>query len=89
MAVIALGLPTRTGQPAIEGAEGGLAAAKAHDREAEHGRGAIGRGLGLGAEPAPAGDPVLGGEGEAGGEVVFGGPPGHVRADLGDQLEAL
>ena len=47
----------------------------------------FGRGLGLGAEPAAAGDPVLGGEGEPGGEVVFGGPPAEVRADLGDQLE--
>ena len=82
-----LGLADADRQAAIEGAQGGLAARQAHGGDAEHGGGAIRRGLGLGAEAAATGDPVLGGEGEPGGEVVLGGPAARVGADLGDELE--
>jgi hypothetical protein len=41
----------------------------------------------LGTEPAPAGDPVVGGKGEPGGEVLFGLPAVHVGPDFGHQLQ--
>ena len=82
-----LGLANADGQPAIEGAEGGLATDETHGGDAQHGGRAVGRRLGFRAEPAAARYLVLGGEGEPGGEVMFGGPAGGVGADLGDQLE--
>ena len=47
-----LGLADADGQPAVESAEGGLPADQPHGSEAEHGGGAIGGRLGLGAEAA-------------------------------------
>ena len=81
------GFADADGQPAVEGPEGGLAPGQTHSGDAEHAGGAVGRGLGFAAEPAAAGDPVLGREGEPGSEVVFGGPARGVGADLGDELE--
>ena len=81
------GLADADGQPAVESAEGGLAADETHGGDAQHAGGAVGGGLGFAAKPAVAGDPVLGREGEPGGEVVLGGPAAQVGADLGDQLQ--
>ena len=66
------------GQPAVEGAEGGLAADETHGGNAQHGGRAVGGGLGFAAEAPAAGDPVLGREGEPGGEVVRGGPAAEI-----------
>ena len=81
------GLADPDRQAPVEGPAGGLAPHEAHGGDAQHAGGAIGGGLGFTAEPAAAGDPVLGCEGEPGGEVVLGGPARGVGADLGDQLE--
>ena len=48
-----LGLTDADGQPAVEGAEGGLAADETHGGHAEDSGGAIGRRLGLRAEAPP------------------------------------
>ena len=81
------GLADPDGQAPVERAQGGLASDQPEGGHAEHGGGAIGRRLGPRAEAPPTRDAVLRREGEPGGEVVFGGPPAEVGANLGDQLE--
>ena len=75
------------GQAAIEGAERGGGARKAHGTAAQHGGRAIGRRRGPGAEQSAARDFVVGRQGKPGGEMLGGAPAVHVSADLGDQLE--
>ena len=82
-----LGLADADSQAPVEGAERGLPPDQPQGGHAQDGGGAVGRGLGLRAEAPPAGDAVLGREGEPGGEVVLSGPARGVGADLGDQLE--
>ena len=84
-----LGLPHPDGETAVKGAERGLAPDDAAGGHSEHGGRAIGGGLGAGAEPAAAGDLVLGGAGEPRGEMLLSGPPADVGADLGEQLERV
>ena len=81
------GLADAHGEAPVEGPEGGLAPNEAHGGDAQHPGGAVGRRLRAAAEAPAARDPVLGREGEPGGEVMFGGPAPHVGADLGDELQ--
>src|SRR3989304_4437153 len=55
--------------------------------EAECGCGPIGVGLGSGTEGFASGDLASWREGQPGGEVLLGGPAGHVQADLANELE--
>lgn len=82
-----LGLADAGGKTAVEAAQCGLGAAQGHGGHAECGGGTIGRGLGAGAEQPAAGDFVVWGEGEPGGEMFFAWPSAHIRADFGDQFE--
>src|SRR5262249_58315831 len=51
------------------------------------GRRAAGRGFGAAAALLATGEVAAGGEAEPGGEVFFGGPAGHVEANLADHGE--
>ena len=82
-----LGLADPDRQPAVEGAEGGLAADESHGRGPQHGRRPIRRRLGLGAEAPAARHPVVRSQGEPRREVVLRGPQTEVGANLGNKLE--
>src|SRR5882724_438205 len=82
-----LGVADAIGEATVVGAEGGRCAAEADGTAAQDGRGAVGRGRGVGAEESAARDLVVRGEGEPGGEMLLAAPAVHVRADLADELQ--
>jgi hypothetical protein len=84
---VGLGLADAVGDAALEGAESRGSASDTHGAHAQEGRGVIAGALGLGVEEATAGDLVVRGHSQPGREVLFGGPPGHVGSDPGDELE--
>jgi len=70
-----------------EGTECRMAILQTIGSQPEGGGSAIGVGFGSSAEAFAARDIASGGESQPGGEMLVGGPAGHVEADLGDELE--
>ncbi len=81
-----LGFAEAGAHAAVVGAEGALAVDEALGSHAEGSGGAVLGFLGFGSDDFAAGFVVVGAEAEPGGEVLDGGPGGHIDAGFGEDF---